>query len=265
MALKVTSMEHDARVPYWASAILNLRQRFGLSQSEFGSRLNYSAMAVSRWETGKQEPTSRCLIQIGNMAGQPECWMFWSRAGLNSSDLHKMLPGARSTARMSMSDDFEIVHAGSGTKRKRPKNAPKLQLVAVPLLNVDAGTMGQAGGEFSDFESASAEEVIAAPAFWCPNPNQTNCLRVKGTSMSPLINDGDIVAVDGSQTDPDDLNQKIVVALHRDRGLSLARFISADGVHLLESENREYGPVTVEKDRKWQIVGKVLWWVRKGP
>ena len=40
---------------------------------------------------------------------------------------------------------------------------------------------------------------------------------------------------------------------------------AADGVHLLESENRDYSPVTVEKDRKWQIVGKVLWWIRKGP
>ena len=56
--------------------------------------------------------------------------------------------------------------------------------------------------------------------------------------MSPLINDGDIVAVDGSQTNPDELNRKIVVAWHRQKGLSLARFIAADGVHLLESENR---------------------------
>ena len=222
-------------------------------------------MAVSRWETGKQEPTSRCLIQLGNMAGQPDCWLFWSRAGLNSSDIRQMFPGARSMARITTSQDFEIVHAGGGAKRKRPKGLPKMQLVAVPLLDVDTGTMGQKGGEFADFDTASAEEVIAAPAFWCPNPTDTNCLRVKGTSMSPLINDGDIVAVDASQTDPRELNQKIVVACHRDRGLSLARFISAQGVHLLESENREYNPVTVEKDRKWQNVGRVLWWIRKGP
>jgi phage repressor protein C with HTH and peptisase S24 domain len=220
-------------------------------------------MAVSRWETGKQEPTSRCFIQLGNMAGQPECWLFWARAGLKSSDLRQMFPGTRANTRTTSSAEFEIVHAGSGAKR--PKGAPKLQMVAVPLLDVDAGTIGQAGGEFHDFDSACSENMIAAPAFWCPNPAQTNCLRVKGTSMSPLINDGDIVAVDGSQTNPDQLNRKIVVAWHRQNGLSLARFISADGVHLLESENRDYGPVTVEKDRKWQIVGKVLWWIRQGP
>jgi SOS-response transcriptional repressor LexA len=222
-------------------------------------------MAVSRWETGKQEPTSRVFIQLGNMAGQPECWLFWARAGLKSSDLRQMLPGTRAIARMTTSADFEIVCAGGGAKRHRPKGSPKLQMVAVPLLDVQAGTIGQAGGKFADFASATAEEMIAAPSFWCPNPEQTNCLRVKGTSMSPLINDGDVVVVDGSQTNPDELNRKIIVAWHRENGLALARFISADGVHLLESENREYGPVTVEKDRKWQIIGKVLWWIRKGP
>jgi phage repressor protein C with HTH and peptisase S24 domain len=176
-----------------------------------------------------------------------------------------MFPGARVMARMTKFTDLEIVQAGSGMKRKRPKGAPRVQLVAVPLLDVQAGTLGQEGGPFADFETAAADDVIAAPAFWCPNPEQTNCLRVKGTSMSPLINDGDVVAVDSSQTNPEELNQKIVVAWHRQNGLSLARFISADGVHLLESQNREHGPVTVDRDRNWQIVGRVLWWVRKGP
>jgi phage repressor protein C with HTH and peptisase S24 domain/DNA-binding XRE family transcriptional regulator len=258
-------MPEELIVPEWSSAILQLRQRLGLSQSDFGSRLHYSAMAVSRWETGKQEPTSRCFIQLGNIAGQPQCWLFWARAGLKSGDLRQMFPSAQAVARRSSTPDFEIVHAGSGVKSNRPKGAPKHKMVAVPLLDVHAGTIGQEGGQFTDFGSATAEEMIAAPAFWCPNPVQTNCLRVKGTSMSPLINDGDIVAVDGSQTNPEELSRKIVVAWHREKGLSLARFISADGVHLLESENRDYGPITVEKDRKWQIIGKVLWWIRRAP
>jgi SOS-response transcriptional repressor LexA len=222
-------------------------------------------MAVSRWETGKQEPTSRVFIQLGNIAGEPDCWLFWARAGLKSSDLSQMFPGSKSRAHLTTSSDFEIVRAGSGARRKRPRGSPKLQLVAVPLLEVHAGTLGQEGGPFTDFNNAVTEEMIAAPAFWCPNPMQTNCLRVKGTSMTPLIYDGDVVAVDGSQTDPQELNGKIVVAWHRQNGLCLARFISTDGVQLLESENREYKPVNVEKDRNWQIVGKVLWWVRKAP
>lgn len=264
VAPKVTLAREAVDVPDWSSAIFNLRQRLGLSQSDFGSRLQYSAMAVSRWETGKQEPTSRCFIQLGNMAGQPDCWLFWSRAGLKSSDLRQMVPGNRSNPRMTSSTEFEIVHAGNGVKNHRPRGAPKLQMVAIPVLDVHAGTVGQAAGQFTDLETASAEEMIAAPAFWCPNPAQTSGFHVKGTSMSPLINDGDVVIMDASQTDLNALNRKIVVASHRDRGLSLARFVAADGVHLLESENREYDPVILEKDRKWQIVGRVLWWICKG-
>ena len=111
-------MLKELNVPEWSSAIFSLRQRLGLSQSDFGSRMHYSAMAVSRWETGKQEPTSRCFIQLGNMAGQPECWLFWARAGLKSSDLRQMFPGTRAIARMTTSVDFEIVRAGSGVKEE---------------------------------------------------------------------------------------------------------------------------------------------------
>src|SRR4029077_12266572 len=106
-----------------------------------------------------------CFIQLGNLAGQPECWLFWARAGLKSSDLRQMFPVTRPLAQKSTSADFEIVRAGSGMKRKRPKGAPKLQMVAVPLLDMHAGTIGQTGGQFADFDSASAEQMIAAPAF----------------------------------------------------------------------------------------------------
>jgi len=119
-------MSEELKLPEWSGAIFNLRQRLGLTQSDFGSRLHYSAMAVSRWETGKQEPTSRCLIQLGNIAGQPECWQFWARAGLKSSDLSHMFPGPRAMPRTSSSVDFEIIRAGSGIKRNRSKDAPKI-------------------------------------------------------------------------------------------------------------------------------------------
>ena len=162
-------MEQELTVPEWSSAIFGLWHRLGLSQSDFGSRLHYSAMAVSRWETGKQEPTSRCFIQLGNMAGQPGCWLFWARAGLKSADLSRqMFPAGRTSVRAKSSLDFEIVQSGNGVKRLRAKGAPKMQMVALPLLDMHAGTIGQAGGQFADFDSARAQEMIAAPAFLVP-------------------------------------------------------------------------------------------------
>lgn len=258
-------MDQNSNLPDWAVNILQLRKRIGLSQTAFGSMLHYSAMAVSRWETGKVEPSGRCYIQLGNLAGDPEGWIFWSRAGLKRSDLGYISPGNVSTVQKKAWPEFEIIRAGSSVYRKKRKGATKAKLVAIPMLEVHAGAIGEGGSQFTDFASAEVEEMIAAPAKWCPNPSQTHCLRVNGTSMSPVINNGDIVAVDSSQTKPKKLNGKIVLAWHRESGLSLARLIVADGVQLLESENREYLPISVEKDRKWQIIGKVLWWIRQAP
>jgi SOS-response transcriptional repressor LexA len=83
--------------------------------------------------------------------------------------------------------------------------------------------------------------------------------------MSPWIDDGDIVAVDTSETDSSKLSGKIVVAWHKEHGLSLARFRRVNGIETLESENREYEPIMFSKDRNWRIIGKVVWLLRQTP
>ena len=65
--------------------------------------------------------------------------------------------------------------------------------------------------------------------------------------------------------DPDKLNGKIVVASHRKHGLLLGRFRRVNGMQMLESDNREYGPLVLGKGRDWRILGKVLWLFRQTP
>src|SRR5713226_7519816 len=79
-------------IPEWAEQIEKLRRRFSFSQSQIGQQLQYSAMAISRWERGLQEPPADCFIKLGVMAGNPDCWYFWERAGLKSSDVIRALP-----------------------------------------------------------------------------------------------------------------------------------------------------------------------------
>lgn len=265
LARQVMRMPPDLVIPAWSEAIVSLRRRLGLSQYDFGVRLHYSAMAVSRWETGKQEPISRCYIQLGNLADQPDCWMFWARAGIDESELRRMYSSICVDLRVTTTSDFEIILARSGIKKTRSKEIPKVQIVAIPILQMQVGTIGQTSCEFTDFASATVEQMIAAPKSLCSNPETTNCLRVKGTSMSPLINNGDVVAVDSSQTSLEELNRKIIVGWHRQNGIFLGRLIVTEGVHLLESENRDYNPINMEKDKMCQIVGKVLWWIQMAP
>lgn len=62
-----------------------------LNQTDFARRLNVSAMAVSRWERGINEPPAECYIQMGKIAGSPDCWFFWERVGLTRSDISRCL------------------------------------------------------------------------------------------------------------------------------------------------------------------------------
>ena len=249
-------------IPEWAEQIEKLRRRLNLSQSRLGQQLQYSAMAISRWERGLQEPPADSYIKLGDLAGNPDCWYFWERAGLKSSDVIRALPIDKRLFPKSTFPDFDIVVAGSGNKKR---SKIKTQLVAIPLLSVHAGTHGEKGDNTLDLDKAPVEDMIAAPASWCPNPATTSCLRVKGMSMSPLIHDGDILAVDYSTANHAELDGKIVVAWNKDKGICVSRFRRYRGVEVLEAENRDYESVTLNSDRGWRIIGKILWWTRLAP
>jgi len=248
-------------VPPWAKAIRSLRASLGLNQGEFGSRIGFSAMAVSRWERGAQEPPSHGYIALGNLAPKSSCWYFWERAGLRTENVLRVIPTLEKITRTSKLQNFEIVNAGSGPK----KATAKISLVAVPLLDVAAASTHEKGDNLSLLSDAPVESMIAAPKDWCPNPAYTSCLRVRGDSMAPLINDGYFVAVDSSQIDLKNLDGKIVIAWHKDVGLAIARFRRYDHTDVLVPENSTYSSVTISAKQPWKIIASVLWWLGKAP
>src|SRR5687768_15167537 len=102
--------------PQWARNIVALRDRLNLDQTAFGRSLHSSAMAVSRWERGKQEPPSHSYIALGNLAGDPECWYFWARAGLRNEDFMRVMPELQMRLKAMTKSEVEIVAAGSGKR-----------------------------------------------------------------------------------------------------------------------------------------------------
>ncbi len=239
----------------WASWIIALRRRMGLSQSELGKQLNASAMAVSRWERGAQEPPANIYIQLGNITGDPECWYFWGRAGLHSDDLMRVLPAVRSRLQKERLPALQVVQAGVHRLRKKGSH-----LVAIPVLPVVAATHGGKGDPEVALDQARPETVLAAPSSWCPNPAFTSCLRVRGRSMMPVLHDGYIVVVDKSQTNRKKLYGQIVVAAHKEQGLIVSRLQRFDDTEVLVPENREYDSISISS-ASWRIVAKILWWI----
>jgi SOS-response transcriptional repressor LexA len=246
--------------PEWAAMISRLRNRLTMNQSAFGHEVHSSAMGVSRWERGAQEPSSHSYIELGNLAGDPECWFFWGRAGLSSEDLMRVMPKLRKRYQESKAGNIQIVHAGAARKKLE-----QAQLVAIPLLKIVAATNGQKGDDVPDFSEAPVESMIAAPREWCPSPASTFSLRVRGNSMNPLIYDGYILVVDSSQTSRGALKNKVVITWHKDFGLTVSRFRRYDHTEVLQPENRDYETVTLDRSNKWKIIARVLWWIGKAP
>jgi SOS-response transcriptional repressor LexA len=240
--------------------IYRLRNKLGMNQSAFGHEVHSSAMGVSRWERGAQEPSSHSYIELGNLAGDPDCWFFWGRAGLRSEDVLRVIPKLRKRIHRPSVESVQIVHAGAAGKKLK-----KAQLIAIPLLKVVATTDVEKGDDMPLLYDAPVESMIAAPKEWCPSPASTYSLRVRGNSMNPLIYDGFILVVDSSQTNRAQLNGKIVIAWHKNFGLTVSRFRRYDHTEVLHPENRDYESITLDRRNKWKIVAKVLWWIGRAP
>ena len=258
---KRTSKAGIAPAPDWATTISGLRRRLNVSQTDFGRRLNTSAMAISRWERGAQEPTAEGYIALGNVAGNPLCWKFWQLAGLGRGELMRVMPELKKHLIRTNIHPIEVVTAGSGNKKKRA-GSDKSEHVTVPLLSIYAASHG-GNGDTSGLHEAPAEGIIGAPKAWCPNPSATVCLRVKGDSMAPLICDGYIIAVDSSQNERDKLNGKVVIAWNKEKGMTVSRLNRFDATEVLQPENNAYESIVMNHKAKWKIQGKVLWWVGK--
>jgi SOS-response transcriptional repressor LexA len=173
--------------------------------------------------------------------GDPLCWFFWGRAGLSTADVMRVLPKAGRRLRQDRIPTVQVVHAGA----EKMLPAEKESFVAIPLLPVRAATPGEKGDMVADLDQLKPEAMLAAPKKWCPNPASTISLLVKGSSMSPLILDGYIIAVDTSDTAHDDLIGKIVVAWNREQGLLVSRLIRFDHTDVLVSDHREYVSVSL--------------------
>jgi transcriptional regulator with XRE-family HTH domain len=240
-----------------ARMILRLRRSLKLSQSELGAKVGASAMAISRWERGEAQPHAGAYIQLGKLAGDPLCWSFWGRVGLSTSDVILVLSKARRRFFSQRAAPLLVVHAGA-----QRKCAPESEsLVAIPILPVSAATPGDRGDKVSDLTHLRPEAMLAAPQEWCPNPSSTVSLRVKGNSMSPLILDGYVIAVDTSCVLHDDLVGQIVVASHIEKGLLVSRLVRFDHTDVLVSDHREYESVSLVTPSGWRVLGKVLWWI----
>ena len=229
--------------PEWAVQIERLRERLHLNQAGLARLLNVSPMAVSRWERAVNEPEAAYYIHMGTLAGDPDCWYFWQRAGLPASDLKRALRKSR-------------------TSRPSHLPIPESEETAVPLLAVKAGTIAT-GDNIPNLEQSPVIANLVAPSDWSENKQSLRCVRIAGDGMSPLIGDGSVVAIDLSQFDSSRLSNAVVLAWHKDFGLMIRRLKKFGAAEVLVAESDRSGASTLTLDRNWRILGRVVWWMSR--
>lgn len=82
--MKKTKRAKAAGLP---SAVIELREQLSMNQRDFADKFGVSAMAVSRWESGANDPPGKCLVQMAKLAKSPAAyWSFLAAIGLTKKD-----------------------------------------------------------------------------------------------------------------------------------------------------------------------------------
>jgi transcriptional regulator with XRE-family HTH domain len=202
--------------PDWAGKIVELRKAKGLTQAAFAKVLAVSQVAVSRWESGRDTPTAQNFLKLGHIADGPERWYFWEQGGLSPDAVTAALPEL-DTRLYKGPKSAVTVQPTSGALKDGGTRLKKIpDAVAVPLLRDSA-----AAGSPRMIQEALVEDVVVIPRRMCPHPEETVCIRVKGDSMSPMLEDSDIVAIDTSFIDRSKLYGKMVAARDPEGGVTI--------------------------------------------
>lgn len=232
--------------------IRSFRESRGWSQAKLGERLGVSQAAVQKFENNHSRPSERTLIALGNIAGHPECWFFWHLAGLDLELFDREM--SKQTGRV------DIAESGrrGGILDRRGRVLPMPEQVKIPVLR-DA-----AGAAIPRFlTEKQIETYLGMPAEMCPHPHHTACVRISGSSMSPVVDDGFIAAIDAFTQDIESLRGSMVAAAGPG-GVVVVRWLRRSGTFdLLEPQqmSQEHPPIVLTADCGWKVIGEVIWWL----
>ncbi len=201
-----------------AQRIKQARCAKNLDQATLAAKIDIATRTLQRWEKGEQVPDSNYLMRIVKVTGVSAHWLLTGEG--------EMLPKE--------STSFPLLDTN------------RYNLVSLPILSsVPAGALTQIFHPDSSERTITVDNVHDSKAF---------ALEVKGDSMAPRIENGDIIIVSPNQ---DVRSGDIcVVRVNEEDTVKKVKF-EGDFIHLIPL-NPAYEPMVV---RKRDVV--LLWRVVK--
>lgn len=206
-----------------ADRIRQARENKGYDQTVLAEKIEVAARTVQRWEKGSQVPDSNYLLRLAKFTGiRPE----WLLTG--EGEMYK-----------------PPIPAGKIIPFDQEKLIRKMNMVELPVFSTVP-----AGRSVPYFHSDYAERYITVDNIKDP---RAFALVVKGKSMSPMIEDGDIVVVSPQQ---EVRNGDISVIRINEEDVLKKIKMDDEFVHLIPINN-SFEPVSVRK-RDVTFIWKVV-------
>lgn len=205
-----------------AVRIRESRTRRGFDQARLAARLDIATRTLQRWEKGDQVPDSNDLVRIARLTGVAPHWLLTGEGSPSGSD------------------------PASGKILPLPVNRyRKVDLITLPLLSSVPG-----GAPSLMFHPEHVEKYITVDDI---HDSGAFALEVKGNSMAPRIEDGDIIVV-SPKLDPRSGDICVVRVSDED---TVKRIKIDDSLVYLIPLNPEYEPMAVKKrdvSFMWKVV-----------
>lgn len=213
--------------------------------------------------------------RISSMGTNPT--QFAKKVGIGQSTLVEILAGVKDPRLSTILKIAQGLGCSVGElfdEEKRPEVTPEVvaesvekyveaTFVTVPLLPDDV--IIRIPPEAKDVTFYPSKDYCVIPRDWVRDPKSIFCLRTKGSSMEPIIQERSIVAINIAEKDPQNLHGKIAAVKVED-GYTIRRiYLYREELHCIPDnplgpENRPYY-FNISKVKN-PIIGKVVWvWI----
>ena len=212
-----------------------------IKKSWLAKELGVSQTTIFRWLSGENYPDARVLLKLADILGVSVQYLLTGKDPPRPA--YAGIP------------NFELVSYEEWLRKINNKE-PLENFVAIPLVS---GYAACGAGAVLENE---IESFVVIYQEWCrKNPKNYLAVRIIGDSMLPTLRDGDIVAIDKTQRNPERLIKKLVAVNSEDFCYIKRLTRTKSGLYIATSDNRdELEDFEIEPA---QIIGKVVWaWTR---
>lgn len=215
-------------------------------KSKIAMALHSTPQAMGHWKERKTIPWEG-LAQLSLERNIPLKWLVYGDGPMHNQAMPAPLT-------IQLTDKFRTMH----------KDFAYDNYIPVPLLHDRAAAGLPANINENDIDGYC---LIYADKDWIRgNADNYTCVRIEGRSMSPVLEPGDIVAIDHNQRDPRKLDGQMV-AFRKNGGVTVKWLKIVDreivGVPQNVSEKLDTVIKLTPAESENGIIGRIAWWWAK--